>query len=71
MLMNGMGDESRAQRQTRIWRSAAGGPLAVVAATGIWQALRSYRSRSGKHLALSFACALGICAVLVTLGSMA
>ncbi|MFF4805663.1 hypothetical protein ACFY1U_46060 [Streptomyces sp. NPDC001351] len=47
------------------------GPLAVVAATGFWQALRSDRSRSGKHLALSFACALGSFAVLVALRSMA
>ena len=101
MLMNDMGDDSREQQQTRIWRSAAtlagflsfmvtissalaaalpglyvamrvlSGPLAVVAATGIWQAVRSYRNRSGKHLALAFACALGSLAVLVALRSMA
>ncbi|NUR04471.1 MAG: hypothetical protein HOY79_50595 [Streptomyces sp.] len=47
------------------------GPLAVVAATGIRQAVRSYRNRSGKHLALAFACALGSFAVLVALSSMA
>jgi len=101
MLMNDMGDDSREQQRTRIWRNAAtlagtlsimmtisvalttvlpgisiatrvvSGVLAVVGAAGTWQAVRSYRSRSVRYLALSFACSLGSLAVLVALRSMA
>ncbi|GAA2519155.1 hypothetical protein [Streptomyces longisporus] len=43
------------------------GVLAVVSGAGIWQAIRGYRSRGGKHLALAYACALGSIAVLTAL----
>jgi hypothetical protein len=41
------------------------GALAVVGVTGVWAAVRSYRSRSGKLLALALTCALGSSAALV------
>ncbi|WP_329532117.1 hypothetical protein OG568_16415 [Streptomyces sp. NBC_01450] len=47
------------------------GVLAVVGATGVWAAVRSYRSRSGKLLALALTCALGSTAALVVLRSVA
>ncbi|MHA5054096.1 hypothetical protein [Streptomyces sp. SD15] len=47
----------------------ATGALAVVGATGVWAAVRSYRSRSGKLLALALTCALGSTAALVVLRS--
>ncbi|WP_210592876.1 hypothetical protein [Streptomyces sp. GESEQ-35] len=47
------------------------GVLAVVGATGVWAALRSYRSRSAKLLALALACALGSTVALVVLRSVA
>ena len=101
MLMIAMGDDSREQQRTRIWRNAmtlagivsimmtinvalttvlpgisiamrvVSGVLAVVGAAGTWQAVRSYRSRSVRCLAFSFACSLGSLAVLVALRSMA
>ncbi|WP_196217802.1 hypothetical protein [Streptomyces blattellae] len=45
--------------------------LAVVGATGAWAALRSYRNRGGKLLALALTCALGSTAALVALRSVA
>lgn len=47
------------------------GVLAVVGATGVWATVRSYRSRSGKLLALALTCALGSTAALVVLRSVA
>jgi hypothetical protein len=47
------------------------GALAVVGATGVWAAVRGYRSRSGKLLALALTCALGSSAALVVLRSVA
>ncbi|OAH14354.1 hypothetical protein [Streptomyces jeddahensis] len=47
------------------------GALAVVGATGIWAAVRGYRSRSGKLLALALSCALGSSVALVVLRSVA
>jgi hypothetical protein len=45
----------------------ANGALAGVGATGVWAAIRGYRSRSGKLLALALTCALGSSTVLVVL----
>ncbi|MCX5093300.1 hypothetical protein OOK36_31315 [Streptomyces sp. NBC_00365] len=50
---------------------AVTGVLAGVGATGVWAAVRSYRSRSGKLLALALTCALGSTATLVILRSAA
>ncbi|MGW1028634.1 hypothetical protein ACWD4J_33955 [Streptomyces sp. NPDC002577] len=47
------------------------GALAVVGATGIWAAVRGYRSRSGKLVGLALTCALGSSVALVALRSVA
>ena len=46
------------------------GVLAAVGATGVWAAVRGYRSHSGKLLALALTCALGSGAVLVAVRSV-
>lgn len=50
---------------------AVSGALAVVGAVGVWAAVRGYRGRSGKVLALALTCALGSSAALVVIRSMA
>lgn len=48
-------------------RSMMNAALGVLAAVGVWIAVRSSRGRNGKLLALALACALGSAVALVVL----